>query len=174
MSDTLNGCTQSTRPEDTAEARENGLTAEDFETEQVPQRRCLSADEILNAEDRNHLDNWVPTPEWMGPGCGVYLLTPSGEDREYFEKNQKVRKTKKNNRIETERSLNNDRLNERLVAYFACDKDGRKLFSRDDVINLRKKASAPVTRIALECVRLLGWTNEDMELLAGNSETGQS
>lgn len=171
--------TQSERPEDTAAAREQGLSAEDFDREEEaeeasPARRCLSAQEILSAEDTNYLDNWVGTPEWGGPGAGVYLLTPTGEDREYFEKNQKVRRVKKGKRIREERSINNDRFNERLVAYFACDGDGKKLFTRDDVIKLRKKASAPVTRIAMEAVRLLGWTEDEVELLVGNSETDPS
>jgi len=172
------GCEQSKRPEDTAAAREAGLTAEDFQEneciEAEPTRRCLTAEEILNAEDRNHLDNWVPTPEWGGAGAGVYLLTPTGEDREYFERNQKVERKKKNRRVQETRSLNNDKLNERLVARLACDAEGRRLFTRDDVITLRKKASAPVTRIAMEAVRLLGWSDDELEFLEGNSETDQS
>jgi len=181
MSKDKKGCVQSDRPEDTAAAREEGLTAEDFEnefeeSETVPMRRCLTADEILKSEDRNHLDNWVPTPEWGGEGSGVYLLTPTGEDREYFERDQKVERKRmnKSRRVKETRSINNDKLNERLVVRFACDPDGRRLFTRNDVIALRKKASAPVTRIAMEAVRLLGWTDEELEFLEGNSETDQS
>lgn len=175
----MSGCVQSERPEDTAVAREKGLAAEDFEDDdegeqETPGRRCLTADEILAAEDRGHLDNWVPTPEWGGPGAGVYVLTPSGEDRNRYEQAQKVRKVRRGNRLVEERSMNLDQLHERLMVDFACNEAGERLFARDHIIKLRKKAAAPVARIGSECCRLMGWTEQDIADLVGNSDTGQS
>lgn len=175
----MSGCVQSENPEDTHKAREEGLTAEDFEDDEeveqdAPARRCLSADEILDAEDRGYLSNWVATPEWGGPGAGVYVLTPSGEDRNRYEQMQKSRKVRRGNRVVEERSMNLDALHERLMVDFACDEKGERLFNRDHLVKLRKKAAAPVARIGSECCRLMGWTGQDVQDLVGNSETGQS
>jgi hypothetical protein len=175
----MSGCVQSENPEDTMAARQEGLTAEDFEGDEgveqdAPARRCLSAEEILAAEDREHLENWVPTPEWGGPGAGVYVLTPSGEDRNRYEQAQKVRKVRRGNRVVEERSMNLDQLHERLVVDFACNEAGERIFHRDHLVKLRKKAAAPVARIGSECCRLMGWTGQDIADLVGNSDTGQS
>jgi hypothetical protein len=176
---------QSERPEDTAAAREQGLSAEDFEPKtevHAPARRCLTADEILSAEDSNHLDNWVPTPEWGGPGSGVYVLTPTGEDREQFEKAQKVRRVRKGRKVEERREMNFDELHERLMVEFACDKKGRRIFEcggskerrKEVVCKLKKKAAAPIGRISAMAGQLMGWTDQDWADLVGNSETDPS
>lgn len=178
----MSGCVQSERPEDTVAAREKGLAAEDFEddgeveqdAETTPSRRCLTAQEILDAEDRGFLGNWVPTPEWGGPGAGVYVITPSGEDRNRYEQMQKSRKVRRGNRVVEERTMNLDQLHERLMVDFACNEEGERLFTRDHLVKLRKKAAAPVARIGSECCRLMGWTEQDIADLVGNSETGQS
>lgn len=178
----MSGCVQSERPEDTVAAREKGLAAEDFEDdgeveqdgETMPSRRCLTAQEILDAEDRGHLDNWVPTPEWGGPDAGVYVLTPSGEDRNRYEQMQKVRKERHGKRLVERREMNLDQLHERLMVDFCCNESGERLFNRDQIIKLRKKAAAPVARIGGEVCRLMGWTEQDIADLVGNSETGRS
>lgn len=175
----MSGCVQSTRPEDTFRAREEGLTAEDFADEESepeelgPARRCLTAEEILSADDRKDL-HWVPTPEWGGPGAGIYVAVPSGEDRNRYEQAQKVRKVKRGQRVVEQREMNLDQLHERLMVDFACNEAGDRLFSRDHVVKLRKKAAAPVARIGSECCRLMGWTEADIADLVGNSETGRS
>lgn len=175
------GCVQSERPEDTFAARQEGLTAEDFADDEqgqaeeaTPARRCLSAEEILAAEDREHLENWVPTPEWGGPGAGVYVLTPSGEDRNRYEQAQKSRKVRRGKRVVEERTMNLDDLHERLVVDFACNEAGERIFHRDHLVKLRKKAAAPVARIGTEVCRLMGWTEQDIEDLVKNSATGRS
>ncbi len=180
------GCQQSDRPEDTYQAREEGLTAEDFaaEAEQAatePARRCLTADEILAADDRGYRENWVPTPEWGGPGAGVYVLTPSGEDRERYERNAKIRRKKQGRRTVEEREMNLDELRERLVIDFACNADGKPLFAcggreaRHEMIRrLKAKAAAPLSRIGDLVFSLMGWNAQDVEDLVGNSETDRS
>lgn len=175
----MSGCVQSERPEDTMAAREKGLAAEDFEDDdeveqETPNRRCLTAQEILDAEDRGFLGNWVPTPEWGGPGAGVYLMTPSGEDRNRYEQAQKSRKVKRGNRVVEERTMNLDNFHERLVVDFACNEAGERLFNRDHIVKLRKKAAAPIGRIGRQVQRLMGWTEQDFADLVGNSDTGQS
>lgn len=178
---------QSDRPEDTAAAREEGLTAEDFERDEddvaaeEPTRRCLTAEEILTAEDRGYLDNWVPTPEWGGPGSGVYVLTPSGEDRERYEQMTKTRRKQQGRRTVEVKEMNFDELRERLTIDFACDADGTLLFPchnreqhREMIARLKKKAAAPIGRIGDLACHLMGWTQQDLEDMVGNSETGRS
>ena len=172
----MSGCVQSSRPEDTYKAREEGLDAEDFAEEpevSTPARRCLTAEEILSAEDRPH-NHWVPTPEWGGPGGGVYLLTPSGEDRNRYEQTLKRKREKVNGRWQEVAKMSLDDLAERLTVDFVCNEAGERLFTRDHVVRLRKKAAAPVARIGSEVCRLMGWTEQDLADLVGNSETGRS
>jgi len=146
-----------------------------------PEQRCLTADEILGAEDRGHLDNWVPTPEWTGAGAGVYVLTPSGEDRERYERMQKVKRVRKGRKTVEKREMNLDELRERLMVDFACDEKGFRLFTcqakeevREAVRKLRKKAAAPVGRIGDRVIELMGWSDSDLEDMVGNSESDQS
>jgi hypothetical protein len=174
---------QSTRPEDTFRAREEGLTAEDFDQDmqEAPQRRCLTADEILDSEDRGHLDNWVPTPEWGGPGSGVYVLSPTAEDRERYEQVQKAKRVKRGKRTIEQKEMDVREIRERLVIDFACGEDGRRLFAchnreqqRETIRKLKAKAAAPIGRIADMAVQLMGWSDQDWEDLVGNSETDRS
>lgn len=177
---------QSDRPEDTAAAREEGLTAEDFEQDEDAEstpaaRRCLTAEEIFTAYDRGFLDNWVPTPEWGGAGSGVYVLTPSGEDRERYEQITKTRRKRRGRRTVEVAEMNFDELRERLTIDFACDADGKLLFPchnreqhREMIGRLKKKAAAPIGRIGDLVCHLMGWTQQDLDDMVGNSETGPS
>jgi hypothetical protein len=179
---------QSDRPEDTAAAREEGLTAEDFERDEdeeragePPARRCLTGEQILTAEDRGYLDNWVPTPEWGGPGSGVFVLTPSGEDRERYEQLTKIRRKQQGRRTVEVREMNFDELRERLTIDFACDEAGKLLFPchnreqrRETIGRLKKKAAAPIGRIGDLVCHLMGWTQQNLDDMVGNSETGPS
>ena len=179
------GCQQSDRPEDAYQAREEGLTAGDFERDveedATPVRRCLSASDILEAEDRGYLENWVPTPEWGGTGAGVYVLTPSGEDRERYERMTKVKTQKKGHRRVESKEMNLDELRERLVVDFACDDQGKLLFAagnREERVKtikaLKRKAAAPIGRIGDLLFSLMGWSQQDLEDLVGNSETDRN
>jgi len=150
-------------------------------SDEAPTRRCLTGAEILAAEDRGFQDNWVPTPEWMGPGAGVYVLTPSGEDRERYERQQKTRRVQKGRRKVERREMNLDELRERLMVDFTCDENGQRLFNvaskedtRETIRLLRKKAAAPVGRIGDRVIELMGWSDADLEDMVGNSESGQS
>lgn len=180
---------QSDRPEDTAAAREQGLTADDFQEDaaDAPQparataRRCLSSEDILAAADRPYLENWVATPEWGGPGAGVYVLTPSGEDRERYERITKIRRKRQGRKTVEIKEMNFDELRERLVIDFACNGDGKPLFPcttreerREVIRRLKRKAAAPIGRIGNLACELMGWTADDIENLTGNSETDPS
>jgi len=174
------GCEQSNRPEDTAEARENGLTAEDFE-ENTPVRECLTEEDIFDAEDCTYLDNWVPTPEWGGPGKGVYVLTPSGEDRERYEKLTKTLREKQGRRTVRVKEMNFDMLRERLMVDFACNVQGQRIFTfknkeerRAKISRLKKKAAAPIGRIGDLVCDLMGWSQQDIDDMVKNSETDRS
>lgn len=180
-----NGCVQSDRPEDTYQAREEGLSAEDFEVESqadpAPSRRCLAASDIDSANDRGHLDNWVPTPEWGGPGAGVYVLTPSGEDRERYERLTKPKAKKKGRKTVVTESMNLDQIRERLVIDFVCDEQGQKLFAfenreqhREQIKRLRRKAAAPMGRITDMIFSLMGWGENEFDDAVKNSETDRS
>jgi hypothetical protein len=182
MSDDQQGCVQSTNPEDTAEARQRGWDSEDYEPEEAaPVRRCLTGAEILSADDRGYLSNWVPTPEWSGPGSGVYVLTPSGEDRERYERLTKTRREKRGSKTVPVKEMNFDQLRERLMVDFTCNEDGVVLFPcankeqrRDTIRALKGKAAAPVGRIGDRVIELMGWTTQDIDDMVGNSETDQS
>ena len=115
----------------------------------------------------------MPTPEWGGPGAGVYVITPSGEDRNRYEQMQKSRRVRRGNRVVEERTMNLDDLHERLMVDFACDEKGERLFNRDHLVKLRKKAAAPVARIVAKVLPADGLDRAG-RAGPGNSETGQS
>jgi len=176
------GCVQSERPEDTIQAREEGLAAEDFvDQEEAGARRCLTEDEILDAEDRSYLDNWVPTPEWGGPGAGVYVMTPSGEDRNRYEQMTKTRRKKRGRKTVEMKEMNLDELRERLMVDFVCNEEGVLIFHctsreqrREKIRKLRRKAAAPIGRIGDLLCELMGWSQADIDDMVGNLETDQS
>jgi hypothetical protein len=154
---------QSTRPEDTRLAREEHLDAEDFR-DPLEEMKCLTLDLIKDADDAT-LEP-VPCPEWGGK---VFVRNPTGEERNAFEQEGMVRRGRN-------REVNLRDLKERLVIWFACDAERRPLFDRDKLKEqlpwLRKKNAAPINRIADTALRLGGWTDQDVEDMVGNSESG--
>lgn len=177
--------TQSVALEDTYAVREAGMTREDIRAALAetapPQRRCLTGEEILNAEDRSFADNWVPTPEWGGEGAGVYVLIPTCEDREQYEKMTKSRTEQRGRRKVKVKEMNFDQLRERLTVDFACNAEGQLLFPcknqeqrRETIRRLKKKAAAPIGRIGDLVCDLMGWSANDIEDMVGNSESDPS
>jgi len=169
-------CEQSTRPEDTMAARQEGLTPDDFATEE-PVRVCLTASEILAADDRKS-PTWVPAPEWGG---GVYLLTPGADDRERYERQQKTKRVRRGSRTVEQSEMNLDEMRERLLIDFCCDADGERLFkcttreeTRDTIAALKQKSAAVIGRIGDKVIELMGWSSDDLEEMVGNSETDRS
>lgn len=156
---------QSTRPEDTRIAREENLTADDFEDD-GDWGVLLTADVIHDAEDE--VLKAVPCPEWGGH---VYVRNPTGQERNQFEQEGMVRRGRS-------RELNLRDLKERAVIWFACDKDRRPIFDRTKMKAtlawLRDKNSAPINRIADVALALGGWTDEDVEAMVKNSGGGPS
>lgn len=170
------GAVQSTRPEDTHKARELGLDAKDFETDEPEDSVMLTAGMIQDADDST-LEK-VPTPEWGGH---VFVRNPTGEEKNQFEQEGMVRRGR--NREQNLRDLN-----ERLVLWFACDDKRKPLFELPDPSDpkrrrramikplewLRRKNGAPINRIADMALHLGGWNEKDIEEMVGNSEGGPS
>jgi len=161
------GAVQSTRPEDTRVAREANLDAEDFEDViSEDDWECLDAATIREIDDSRLVK--VPCPEWPtknGKVGFVFVRNPSGTERNKFEQERTVRR--KGNR-----EMNLRDLKERLVVWFACDKDRKPIFDRDAVKWLRDKNSAPINRIADKALQLGGWTDQDVEDMVKNSKGG--
>jgi len=154
------GCAQSTRPEDTRLAREEGLVAEDFED--LQEEPELTREQILACDDRQI--ERVPCPEWGGV---VYVRNVSGQERNQFEQESTRRKGKS-------RDVNMKDLMERVAVLACCNARREPLFTGNDVCWLREKNAAPLARITSAAFRLGGWTEEDIEDLVGNSRSGPS
>ena len=124
--------------------------------------KILSRDEILGANDIPR--EVVEVPEWGG-AVWVYGLT--GAERDAFEA-ETIGEEKKNKR------MNFQNLRARLCALAIRDEEGKRVFSRNDVELLGCKSCAGLVRVYDVAQRLSGLTDEDVEQLSGNSETGQS
>lgn len=122
----------------------------------------LTREQILGVEDLGHED--VNVPEWGGV-VRVGMLT--GAERDAFEQAIVVRQGKKTH-------MNLDNIRARLVALCVVDGDGQRVFSETDVKALGRKSAVALNRVFEVAQRLNGLTDEDMEELAGNLETGQS
>lgn len=122
----------------------------------------LTREQILGVEDLGHED--VNVPEWGGM-VRVGMLT--GAERDAFEQVIVVRQGKKTH-------MNLDNIRARLVALCVVDGDGQRVFSETDVKALGRKSAVALNRVFEVAQRLNGLTDEDMEELAGNLETGQS
>lgn len=122
----------------------------------------LTREQILGVEDLGHED--VNVPEWGGV-VRVGMLT--GTERDAFEQVIVVRQGKKTH-------MNLDNIRARLVALCVVDGDGQRVFSETDVKALGRKSAVALNRVFEVAQRLNGLTDEDMEELAGNLETGQS
>ena len=124
--------------------------------------KLLTRDGILQANDLPFED--VDVPEWGGT---VRVRTLTGKERDSFEESISQVRGKK-----TELRLANIRA--KLAARSIVDEDGNRLFSDDDISALGKKSAAALDRVFAAARRLSGFTDEDMEELAGNSDSGQS
>lgn len=123
----------------------------------------LSKEQIWAAGDLVTKD--VPVPEWGGE---VRLRSLTGAERDQYEADSI--KTGKGGR--REHNLSN--LRARLIALCAIDDNGNPLFTRGDVMRLGQKSALALERLFDEATKLNGMSDEDVEELAGNSESGQS
>lgn len=61
-------------------------------------------------------------------------------------------------------------IRERMVVACCCTEDGTQLFAEDDIEVIGKQPIAMIERIVNVAQRLCGMSNEDVELMAKNSE----
>ena len=122
----------------------------------------LTRDQILAADDLKC--ETLEVPEWGGE---VIVRSLTGTERDAFE--DSVVKQRGNSR---ELNLRNARA--RLVSLSLIDEAGNKLFTDKDVDLLGRKSAAALDRVFAAAQRLSGLTEQDIDELAKNSESGQS
>lgn len=122
----------------------------------------LSRDDILNADDLK--SEAVKVPEWNGT---VYIRTMTGEERDRFEASL-VRM----DGVKFEDITRN--LRARLVCLTAVDKEGKSLFTLDDIEAVGGKNSKALDRLYDVAERINGLTDKDVEDLEKNLSDGQS
>lgn len=122
----------------------------------------LTKEQIWAAHDLRTVD--VSVPEWGGE---VRVKTLTGSERDQYEAESV--KTNKGRR-----EVNMSNMRARLIAMCAVDDQGQLLFTRADVMKLGQKSAAALERVFEAAAKLNGMTDEDMEELAGNSESGQN
>ncbi len=122
----------------------------------------LTRDQILAAEDLKR--ETIDVPEWGGD---VIVRSLTGAERDAFE-DSVVRQRGKT------RELNLRNARARLVSLSLIDESGTRLFSDGDVEALGRKSAAALDRVFAAAQRLSGLTENDIDELAKNSESGQS
>lgn len=123
----------------------------------------LTREQILQAQDLSFKD--VKCPEWGGV---VRIKSLSGAERDLFEESILGSKNKDGSREVVTKNLR-----AKLVAMTAVDKDGKQLFSLDDVQVLGEKNAAPLDRLFAVAQKLSGISKDDVEEMVKNSGTGQ-
>jgi hypothetical protein len=121
---------------------------------------ALSKTEILNANDVKV--QLVRVPEWGGD---VYVRVLSGTERDKFEQSLRDKNGKVSN-------LNDYRA--RFAALVISDEKGTPLFQLADVHALGMKSSVALNRIVEAAQALNAVTDDEVEELTKNSESGLS
>ena len=122
----------------------------------------LNRDQILKANDLK--TETVAVPEWGGE---VLVRMMTGTARDKFEEQTFFAGRKKGGKTE----VSFDNIRARLVAAVLVDEEGNLLFSPSDIAELGKKSAAALDRIFTVAQKLNGFTKEDIDELAKNSET---
>jgi hypothetical protein len=125
--------------------------------------KILTRDEILGADDLE-VSAEIACPEWGG---AVHVRSISGEARDAFEATQAM--LAKNDEYGF---MKNTRA--RMVALFACDAEGKRIFSDGDAVALGKKSALALNRVFDVGRKMNGWSKEDVAELEGNSEDAPS
>ena len=121
--------------------------------------QILTKQAILSAKDLKK--ELIEVPEWGG---SIYVRSLTGEERDKFEEEVfKASKNKKNS------SLTNMRA--RMTVLCAVDEDGTRLFEDADIPTLGKKSGAALNRVFAAAQKINGWTEEEVNELAKNSES---
>lgn len=124
--------------------------------------KLLTRDEILQANDLQTEE--VEVPEWGG---SVLVRGMTGTERDAFEESIIEVKGKKQN-------INMQNLRAKLISKTVVDENGNPIFTPGDVDALGKKSAAALSRVFAVAQRLSGMSDEDLDELTKNSESGQS
>jgi len=122
----------------------------------------LSRDEILNKDDIQQEN--VSVPEWDGD---VIVRGLNGYDRDRYEESMVERRGKSF-------STNLENIRARLVSLCVVDAEGKRIFADEDIPALGKKSGAALERVFEVARKLSGLRNEDIEELAGNSNSAEA
>lgn len=123
--------------------------------------KILTRDQILQCADIQ--TERVKVPEWGGE---VLVRGLSGAERDSLEAAiVEVRGRKQKLHLENTMA--------RLVSMSVVDENGERLFSTGDIQALGKKSSSALQRVCEVAQRLSGLTQEDLEDMSKNSESGQ-
>ena len=146
------------KPRDLSSPELEDDVEEDQEVEQLPviNKRVLSRDEILGADDL--IRESVDVPEW-GVGAVVYVGTMSSFERDKFEDAISGKGG----------GVNVTNIRARVASLTIMDEDGNRLFTDDDITKLGKKSSKALDRVLSVAQRLNGLSEKDVEDLAKNS-----
>lgn len=116
----------------------------------------LNRDAILTADDLT--SEVVDVPEWGGQ---VRLRVLTGAERDKFEASISADGKK----------INRENLRARFVVLCVVDDDGQRIFTDADASKLGLKSASALDRLFTKAQRMNGLSDEDVETLAGNSES---
>jgi len=122
----------------------------------------LTRDQILSASDIQTEE--VSVPEWSGT---VLVRGLTGAERDAFEAGMVEPHGKK-------MRYHLQDIRARLCVLSIVDEKGKRMFTLADVEALSAKSAAALDRVFTVAQELSGLSNEDVEELAKNSESGQS
>jgi len=122
--------------------------------------KFLNKQEILKADDLDY--DVVDVPEWNGQ-VRIKMLT--GTERDAFE--QSILSTNKSG--QAKRNLANIRA--KLSALSIVNEDGERVFTDAEMFQLGRKSAKALDKVFDACQHLNGFTEDDVEDMAKNSET---
>lgn len=130
----------------------------------------LTKEQIRDADDLPRekviVSEWMPEHDPNDPPY-VWVRTLSGQERDQFE----AECFQQNGRS---RRFNLENIRARLAILSVVNEDGSPKFTRADLTWLCKKSARPLDRIFAAAQKLNGMTDEDIDELAKNFESGQS
>lgn len=112
----------------------------------------LSKEDIIKANDTDVIT--VDVPEW---GDSVFMAPMKGFERDAFEMGC------------ADGGMENFRA--KLVGLCLVDSDGTRLFNNNEIDDLGKKNARVLNRLFDQARNLCGMSDDDVEELAGNSES---
>lgn len=124
-------------------------------------KTLLTRDQVKSTTDKMVIE-FVDVPEWGGT-IGVRGIT--GKERDAYESSMLKGQGRKQ-RVVT------DNVRAKLVSLSACDAEGKQIFDPKDAEWLGSKSAAALQRVYEVAARLSRITDEDIEELVKNSESG--